>query len=113
MFGGASPRSNSARAIGWTLPGRTVRTELSTGCVTSTGGCWAKSGLAMTKRLAIRLAKCAESLDVENFDDDRKGDDEGRMVTPWRSRMVTGPEALPLLLLSPGMSKIFLVGLYD
>src|SRR5713226_2527789 len=52
-------------------------------------------------------------LDVERLGEDSKGDDEGCIVTPWRNRMVTGPEALPLLLLSPGMSKIFLVGLYE
>src|SRR5258706_9516112 len=47
---GASPRSNSARASGWTLPGREVRTFLSTACVTSTGaGDWAADTLATAR----------------------------------------------------------------
>src|ERR1700681_4820448 len=82
MSGGASPRSKSARARGWTLPGSTVRTELLIGCVTSAGGCWAQSGLAMRNRQASRLAKKG----VETLDKGGKTDDERDMVTPWRGK---------------------------
>jgi len=73
------------------------------GAVTRSGG---------AAKLSVEKIR-VQTMSVDSLGEDSKGDDEGRMVTPWRNGMVTGPEALPLLLLSPGMSKIFLVGLYD
>ena len=50
---------------------------------------------------------------VESLDEGSKTDDERSMVTPWRSRFIGNLEALPLLLLSPYLSKLFRVGLYE
>jgi hypothetical protein len=52
----------------------------------------------------------AQSLDKDSKD---KDEDERRMMTPWRSRIVAGLEALPLLLRSPCLIKLLRQGLYD
>jgi hypothetical protein len=52
----------------------------------------------------------ARSLDRHRKD---KAEDERRMMTPSRSRIVVGLEALPLLLRSPCLIKLLRQGLYD
>jgi hypothetical protein len=52
----------------------------------------------------------AQSLDQHSKD---KAEDKRRMMTPSRSRIVVGLEALPLLLLSPCLIKLLRLGLYD
>jgi hypothetical protein len=54
-----------------------------------------------------------EKLAAQSLDKDSKGEDQRRMMTPWRSRIVVGLEALPLLLLSPCLIKLLRQGLYD
>src|SRR5450759_811789 len=60
----------------------------------------------------IRMHRMSvKSLVGESLDKNSKADDERRMVTPWRSRMVRDSGALSTL--SPYLIKLFRVGLYD
>jgi hypothetical protein len=77
-----------------------------------------RSGAAAKLRVEkIRMQRMSvkslvvESLPGESLDKNSKADDERRMVTPWRSRMVRDSGALSTL--SPYLIKLFRVGLYD
>jgi len=76
-----------------------------------------RSGAAAKLRLErIRMQRMSvEKLAAPSLDQHRKDkdEDERRMMTPWRSRIVVGLEALPLILLSPCLIKLLRLGLYD
>jgi hypothetical protein len=55
-----------------------------------------RSGAAAAKLGVAKIRM--ETMSVESLDKDSKGDDERRMVTPWRSRIVGDWQTLSMLL---------------